>query len=146
MSDFRPQTVDIRWPSAFGIFGLGVIVGAILCVFQVAQIKLSSGADVEIDMEYSDLIAIILTALGVMIALFSVGLAVLAFIGYQQLKDGAAKRAGEHAEAEVKRQLKEGGELRTYLRETILLEVYGGIPFPSESDGSGSDGNNDDPH
>lgn len=104
MAEGRKEIVDIRWPSAFGIFGLGVIVGTILCVFQVARVSLSSGSEVEINMAYTDLVAIILTAVAVLVTVLGVGIAIITFIGFHQIKK-AAKDAGMRAAlAEAKKQ------------------------------------------
>lgn len=122
------QIVDLRWPSAFGIFGLGFLVGEIVCVFHYAKVHLVTGAIPEATMNYADLVTIILTALGVMFALVSIILAVVAVWGYKGLKDeiakNAAKIAAESADKEVKRQLSEDGELRKYLKDTVERLVY----------------------
>ena len=131
MAKEKPQIVDIRWPSAFGIFGLGILVGAIICVFQVAKVTLSSGLEAKIDMEYTDLVVILLTVLGVMFELGSVVLGALAVFGYQEIKANAARRAEE----EVKRQLKEGGELREYLKDTVERLVYPDVGLSSPQNG-----------
>lgn len=131
MAKRKPQIVDIRWPSAFGIFGLGILVGAIICVFQVAKVTLSSGSEARIDMEYTDLVVILLAVLGVMFALGSVVLGALAVFGYQEIKANAARRAEE----EVKRQLKEGGELREYLKDTVERLVYPDVGLSNQQNG-----------
>ena len=100
----QKEIIDIRWPSAFGIFGLGVMVGSILCVFQVAKVSLSSGHEVRVDMQYTDLVTIILAAVSVLVTVLGVGIAIITFVGFHQIKKAARDAGMKAALEEAKRQ------------------------------------------
>ena len=108
MQPFRPKIVDIRWPSAFGIFGLGVMVGAIAFAFHAGAIYISSGSLPEINVEYADMIVVLLTAVTVIVTALGVIVAMSAFFGYNGIKKAALDAAIE----EVKRQLSDNGNIR----------------------------------
>lgn len=123
MHGLRPKITDIRWPSAFGIFGLGIIVGTILAVFQIAKVTISSGASVEIAMSQVDIIVIVLAAVAVIVTALGVIFAILAFWGYINIKDAAINAAVD----EIKRRLSENGDmsrdnhdgaLKDYIKQT----------------------------
>jgi hypothetical protein len=94
-----------------------------------AKVEPLAGASVNGVTNYMEWVAIILTALGVMIAVFTVGLSILAFIGYRDIKANAAKRA----EDEVKKQLADGGDLRPFIEQT-LLNTAERLSYPSYDD------------
>ena len=108
MSDKKLK--DIRWPSAIGVFGLGAIVGSIICFFQVAKVTLASGQSTEINMEYHDLAAILLTSVAVIVTVFGVIVGILAVFGFKDIKKSAIDSAKVAAIEEVKRQISEDGD------------------------------------
>ena len=125
MSD--KKILNIRWPSAFGILGLGTIVGAIICIFLVAKVTLTSGESVEINMEYHDLAAILLTSVAVIVTVFGVIVGILAVFGFRDIKESAIDSAKDAAVIEVKRQISEDGdpekvgdgELRDFIEASV---------------------------
>lgn len=94
-----------------------------------AKVEPVSGASVNRVASYTEWVVITLTALGVMIAIFTVGLSILAVVGYRDIKANAAKRA----ENEVKKQLADDGELRPFV-EDILISAANRFLYPPFDD------------
>ena len=104
MDNEHRHIVDITWISAFGVFGLGVIAGGILCFFHVSQITLEGGTIKGINMQYADLAAILLAAVSVIVTALGVGIAIITFIGYRQIKKAATEVAKAAALIEAQKQ------------------------------------------
>lgn len=87
-----------RWSSWSRIVWtlLGGVIGALIVVFlQTGEIHL------EPTMKYEDLAAVLLSAVGVIVAVVGVGLAILAFWGFGQLKKESIKAAVTAAQRQV---------------------------------------------
>lgn len=70
------------------------------------------------NISYPDLAAILLSAVGVIVAIFGGILAILAFWGFEQMKRDAVRGATEASLDELKEQIENGGT-----REYILAEI-----------------------
>ena len=85
------------------VIGLLLVIGGLLATISILQwqshpVFVDSGKDSE-GVEYKDLVVIILTALGVMIAVATIVLAALAIWGFSTLREEASRIAREVAPA-----------------------------------------------
>jgi hypothetical protein len=96
-----------------------VVGGAIVWIGQGATFRL-----IPLEMSYPDLAATLLSAVGVIVAIFGGILAIAAIWGFSQLKRDAVA-AAEAAGAAVVREQIENGPLRTYIETEIgrLIET-----------------------
>ena len=94
----------------------------------------------DFDISYPDLIAIILTALGVIITVMAIFLAILSVFGWTSISNGVRARATEYLTSEFG----EGGALREMVRTQVDSFIYSGVgDSPEEeeaSEGSGQTG------
>jgi len=94
--------------------GLGALIGgAIVWIGQAGSFHLRP-----VGMTYADLAATLLSAVGVVVAIFGGVLALVAIWGFNQLKRDAISAAETAGSAEIKEQI-ENGALRTYIRGEI---------------------------
>lgn len=75
------------------------------------------------DISYPDLIAIILTALGVIMTVMAIFLAILGVFGWTSISKGVRARATEYLSTE----LGEGGGLREMVRAQVDEFIYSGV-------------------
>lgn len=95
---------------------LGSIIGAAFIAF------LSTGSIKSDGMSYADLAAVLLSAVGVIVAIFGGVLAIAAFWGFEQMKREAVRVATEAALAETKEQI-ENGSIRRYIAEEAEARI-----------------------
>jgi len=91
-----------------------VIGGVVVWVGQVGSFRLTSAS-----MSYPDLAAILLTAVGVIVAIFGGVLAIAAVWGFTQLKRDAVNAAEQAAVNELREQI-ENGSLKDYVRKEAV--------------------------
>lgn len=107
----------IRYAQQIGIAGTCLALGIVL------------GADgnflpsIKSDIEYSDLIAVILTALGVILAALAIFIAILAIFGWRTFE----QRLKNHSINYFKEELGREGKLRTEFEELIVAIGHEGI-------------------
>lgn len=93
---------------------LGAIVGgAIVWIGQTGKLNLHP-----VGMSYADLAAILLTAVGVIVAIFGGVLALAAVWGFNQLKRDAVGAAHAAGTTEIKEQIK-SGDIRDFIKVEI---------------------------
>jgi hypothetical protein len=95
-----------------GIGFLGAVVGG-LTVWLAGRLDLQP-----IGMTYADLAAVLLTAVGVIVAIFGGVLALAAIWGFNQLKRDAIGAAENAGSTEIREQI-ENGAMRDYIRGEI---------------------------
>ena len=91
----------------------GIIGGGVVWVGQGHSIKL-----VPQEMSYADLAAVLLSAVGVLLAVFGGILALAAFWGFNQLKKDAIAAAETAGANEIKEQI-ENGTVRDYIQGEV---------------------------
>lgn len=91
----------------------GVLGGALVWIAQTGQFKVKPA-----NVEYTDLAAILLTAVAVIVAIFGGVLAVAAIWGFRQIKEDSRMVAERETKSEIKEQI-ENGKIRNYLVEEI---------------------------
>ncbi len=91
----------------FAVLNLGLVVLVVFWILKSPATALSSPS-----LEYKDFVSILLTAIGVMIAVLTIFLAVVALWGYAQLKeearrvaDDVAREVGKQSAEEVAREV-----------------------------------------
>lgn len=110
----RTQAKRQTWWQITLIAGLSAIIGGLLASYaQTRHLNVSP-----LNMSYPDLAAVLLSAVGVIVAIFGGILAILAFWGFEQMKRDAVRGATEAALNELKEQI-ENGPTRDY----ILAEI-----------------------
>jgi hypothetical protein len=87
--------------------------GVIVWTGQTGHFQLVPGS-----MSYADLSAILLSAVGVIVAIFGGVLALLALWGFNQLKRDAISAAENAGSAEIREQI-ENGAIRDYIRGEV---------------------------
>lgn len=102
---------------------LGSIVGGAFIAF------LSTGEIKAAGITYPDLAAILLSAVGVIVAIFGGVLAIAAFWGFQQMKQEAVRTATEASLIETKEQI-ENGSIRRYILEEVEARVAAIVASP----------------
>jgi len=95
---------------------LGAVIGAGLMGF-IGTGSLKSG-----DMSYADLAAVLLAAVGVIVAIFGGVLAIAAFWGFQQMKQEAVRTSTDAAMTEVREQI-ENGNIRRYILDEVEARI-----------------------
>ncbi len=95
---------------------LGAILGAAFIAF------LSTGGIKANGITYADLAAILLSAVGVIVAIFGGVLAIAAFWGFEQMKLEAVRTATNAALAETREQI-ENGSIRRYILEEVETRI-----------------------
>ncbi|TCP97390.1 hypothetical protein C8J46_10612 [Sphingomonas sp. PP-F2F-A104-K0414] len=95
---------------------LGAILGAAFIAF------LSTGGIKADGMTYADLAAILLSAVGVIVAIFGGVLAIAAFWGFEQMKLEAVRSATNASLAETREQI-ENGSIRRYILEEVETRI-----------------------
>lgn len=95
---------------------LGAVIGAAVMGFMGTG-SLKSGG-----MTYADLAAVLLAAVGVIVAIFGGVLAIAAFWGFQQMKQEAVRTATEAALTEVREQI-ENGSIRRYILDEVEARI-----------------------
>jgi hypothetical protein len=93
-------------------------IGAILGSFIALMFREGSFAVDAGTIKYEDLAAVLLSAVGVLVAVFGVILAILAFWGFNQLKADAVRVAEAAGTQEVREQVT-SGPLRDYIHDEI---------------------------
>lgn len=119
MSKSANKIVDIRAESAFGIFGLGIICGAIL--FASMLIK----TDFEGYMSFEVFLGIMLAGITVMLTALAIGIAILTIFGYRNIGRIAQKSAKEASEKEISR-MGEDGEFHAMMKEVFEQKLSSG--------------------
>lgn len=79
----------------------GVIGAASVLILQTGEIRLAP------TMKYEDLAAVLLSAVGVIVAVFGVGLAILAFWGFSQLRRDSIRAAVAAARRQIDQLIRE---------------------------------------
>lgn len=93
---------------------LGAITGgAVVWLGQTGSFRLRP-----VDMSYADLAATLLTAVGVIVAIFGGVLALAAIWGFSQLKQDAIRAAESAGHKEVREQI-ENGSVRDYIKGEV---------------------------
>jgi hypothetical protein len=93
--------------------GGGLIGGAVVWLGQNWQFQLSP-----VGMTYADLAAVLLSAVGVIVAIFGGILALAAIWGFNQLKRDAISAAENAGSAEIREQI-ENGTIRDYIQGEV---------------------------
>lgn len=109
MSLTRPKRGNALLRNACTALGGGIVGGGIVWLSQTGNLHLQS-----VEMSYADLAAILLTAVGVIVAIFAGVLALAAFWGFNQLKRDAISAAETSSLKEVREQI-ENGPVRNYI-------------------------------
>lgn len=91
----------------------GLIGGTVVWIGQSGSFRL-----IPADMSYSDLAAVLLAAVGVIVAIFGGVLALAAIWGFTQLKRDAVTAAEVAGASEIKQQINNGS-----IRDQILAEI-----------------------
>ena len=102
-----------RWSIALAAAASGIFGALIGSYAQSGRIFV-----VPAGISYPDLAAILLGAVGVIVAIFGGVLAIAAFWGFAQMKQEAVRGATDAALSELKEQI-ENGQLRVYILEEI---------------------------
>lgn len=103
----------VSWKTV-GAAGLGAVIGGVIVwIGQSGHFRLQPAG-----MSYADLAAILLTAVGTIVAIFGGVLALAALWGFNQLKRDAVSAAEAAAVAEIKEQI-ENDDIRDYIRNEI---------------------------
>lgn len=84
----------------------------------------------DIHISYSDLLAIILAAVSLIVTLASFVLAIAAFIGWSRLK----KEAIAQAKKSVEESVNEGGEINVMIKKRLSDMTYGDISVQVDSE------------
>lgn len=105
-------------PSYVPIFGLGLLSGVIITVSTLFSIRLTPEEASNVTMNYSDLVAILLTATSTIITILGVFVAVLAIWGYSQFEKMTREASSRHLEL-----LLQSGKFRDEVDQTILRHV-----------------------
>ncbi len=106
------------WISRFGVALFGSLVGGVIVwISQVGGFHIYP-----IGMSYSDLAAVLLTAVAVIVAIFAGVLALAAVWGFSQLKREAVAAAEMAGAAEVKH-LFEKGSLHEYIKSEVMFVI-----------------------
>lgn len=111
-----PQTPAERqpWWQITLTAGVGATIGALITSYaQTGHLNV-----IPANISYPDLAAVLLSAVGVIVAIFGGVLAILAFWGFEQMKRDAVRGATQAALSELKEQI-ENGPTRDY----ILAEI-----------------------
>jgi hypothetical protein len=110
---------------------LGGVVGSALVLFlQAAELRIVA------TMDYEDLAAVLLSAVGVIVAVFGAGLAILAFWGFSQLRKEAIKASVSAARSQVDELIREeiaSAEMERRIRNRVD-EIVLGSALDSELD------------
>ena len=113
----RKDAVEVKsqafWPTA-----LAALFGAIGGSLITRYVRTGHFNIVPDNISYSDLAAVLLTAVGVIVAIFGGVLAIAAFWGFEQMKREAVRGATQAGVDELKEQI-ENGPTRAY----ILAEI-----------------------
>ncbi len=84
----------------------------------------------DIQISYSDLLAVILAAVSLIVTLVSFVLAIAAFIGWSRLK----KEAIAQAKRSIEESVNEGGEINIMLKKRLSDMTYGDIRIQVENE------------
>lgn len=93
--------------------GGGLVGGAIVWLGQTGEFHLTPSG-----MTYADLAAVLLSAVGVLVAIFGGILALAAFWGFNQLKRDAISAAEKAGAGEIREQI-ENGTVRDYIQGEV---------------------------
>lgn len=107
-----------KQPDYLPIFLAGLLSGVIITICMLVWLRVSPGQLRGIEMEYSDLVAIILTAIGVILAVLAVFIGVLAVWGYSQFERMTSAASAAHIEKMLK-----DGPFSKKIDDTIINHV-----------------------
>jgi hypothetical protein len=99
------------------IFGTGMLVGVMLLVTGLFQWKLVPEGG-QVKMAYHELISVLLTGIGVILAALALFIGALAVWGYSQFQSMTRTASGEHLEKMLK-----NGPFRTEVEAIIMKHV-----------------------
>lgn len=104
-------------PAWILVLGVGILVGTILTVTYLFQWELvpEKGA---VKMAYHELVSILLTGIGVILAILALFIATLAIWGYSQFQSMTQKSSAEHLE-----KMLSGGKFRAEVEDLIIKHV-----------------------
>ncbi|MGV2053007.1 hypothetical protein ACQZ48_23370 [Agrobacterium sp. 22-209-1] len=105
-------------PSYLPVFGIGLLSGVIFTVSVLFKFKISPDDIGELQMTYSDLVAILLTATSTIITILGVFVAVLAVWGYSQFEKMTREASSRHLELML-----QSGKFRDEVDQTIIKHV-----------------------
>lgn len=120
--DGSPVYAPIRPSLALAAF-LGAIIGGAFVSFLVTGGVKADG------MSYADLAAVLLSAVGVIVAIFGGVLAIAAFWGFEQMKREAVRSATSAALDETREQI-ENGSIRRYIMEEVEARISEFVASP----------------
>ncbi len=108
-SDQTPAKRQSWWRTILIAGGSAAIGALVTCYAQTGHLNV-----IPADVSYPDLAAVLLSAVGVIVAIFGGVLAILAFWGFEQMKRDAVRGATQAALDELKEQI-ENGSTRDYI-------------------------------
>lgn len=103
----------MSWKSVGIGVGGGLVGGGIVWAAQAGELRLTP-----VGMSYADLAAVLLSAVGVIIAVFGGVLAIAAVWGFNQLKRDAISAAEKAGASEIREQI-ENGTVRDYIKGEV---------------------------
>lgn len=99
-------------------FLLGLLSGVVFSVGALVTLKIRPEQLSELRMSYSDLAALLLTAVAIIVTVLGVFIAILAFWGYSQFRRSSKSAAVQFVKAEL-----ENGKIRKEISEIVVAEV-----------------------
>lgn len=105
----------------FQVFGAGLLGGGIASSLYLKGLHFENSEMAEnggVTMSYADMAALMLGAVGVLVTVLGVFMAILALWGYSQFKVAASNAALDHVKSEL-----EEGQLRDELNKLLVQEV-----------------------
>jgi len=105
-------------PYCLPYFLLGLLSGVIFLVCALISLKIRPEQLSELDMSYSDLAAILLGAVAIIVTVLGVFIAILAFWGYSQFRKSSKIAAVQYVKTEL-----EKGKIRSEISEIVVAEV-----------------------
>ena len=107
--------IDLRVATAVGCMFLGALLAIIfLGLWDAEVVSITDDGDT-IGITYTDLVVILLAASALLITIVGVGVAVLAFVGYQQISTSVRRQAEETVETS----LEDGGSLSQIVHQKL---------------------------
>lgn len=105
-------------PDCLPYFMLGLLSGMVFSICALVSLKIHPEQLSELGMSYSDLAAILLTSVAVIVTVLGVFIAMLAFWGYSQFRKSAKNAAVQFVKSEL-----ESGKIRVEIAEIVVKEV-----------------------
>jgi hypothetical protein len=109
----------IHWGAIIFTIVNAFILACIIEIYPIPKFKVTLTNYLNID--YVDLIVILVTCLGVLIAALTIFIAILAFVGLRQMKVAAVSSAEEHVKKSI---IEDDGDLNRIVKQEIDEITY----------------------